>query len=351
MKSRSRVLASLALAASLSDCTCHSTAATEVGVLTRKVSFFGLLGKPGVNDESYGPGATYFFPAFVTDWHVYDVALQNLEMVSDATRGDRPSSDEIEFKTADGNDIRVDVTVAWRLDPKRVAYLLVRVAGSTHEVKEALVRPTCRSVVRDVLNEMTSEQFYNSDKRFEKAEAARVRLAELLAPEGVIVERVILGEHRFNPDYEKVIHDKKVAEQNGERMRSEGKAAVELVKRNVATARGVVEQKIAQAKGELDKVKLAADADYYQRQQQATATLAEAQAHAKGIQKQNEALAGAGGRTLVKLRLAEALMDKPILFLPTAHGGGLSTLNLNDLLQKFAIGAAATAPPPASDAK
>ncbi|HWE22698.1 MAG TPA: SPFH domain-containing protein, partial [Myxococcales bacterium] len=220
-----RIATVAALAALCSACTFHSTDSTEVGVLTRKITFFGLLGHKGIQDEAYPPGATYTFPAFITDWNVFNVALQNLEMVAAKERGDRLSRDDIEFKTHDGNDIAVDVTVAWRIDAKKVAYLLGRVGGSTNEVKEHLVRPACRSIVRDVLNTMTSEEFYVSDKRFEKAEQARQKLALVLAPEGVLVERVILGEHRFNPEYEKVIHDKKLAEQTAERMVSEGNAA------------------------------------------------------------------------------------------------------------------------------
>src|SRR4030081_4171937 len=88
-------------------CTFHSTDSTEVGVLTRKIALFG---KAGVQQETYPPGATYTFPAFVTDWNVYNVALQNLEMVADKTRGDRNNRDDLEFKTHDGNDIAVDVT-------------------------------------------------------------------------------------------------------------------------------------------------------------------------------------------------------------------------------------------------
>src|SRR5262245_46821635 len=174
-------------AASLTGCTCHSTGSTHVGVLTRKVTFGGLLGKTGVQEEVYAPGATYWFAPFITDWTTYDVSLQNLAMVRDPKRGDRTSEDDVSFKTIDGNDIRVDVTVAWQIDPKRAPYLLVKVGESTDQVKEKLVRPACRSIVRDVLNELNSEEFYVSSKRFEKANTARERLAAFLNPEGVLV--------------------------------------------------------------------------------------------------------------------------------------------------------------------
>jgi regulator of protease activity HflC (stomatin/prohibitin superfamily) len=330
-------------------CTFHNTDSTEVGVLTRKI---GILGKAGVQQETYLPGATYTFPAFITDWHVYNVALQNLEMVQQADKGDRAGRDDIEFKTHDGNDITVDVTVAWRIDPAKTPYMLEHVGGSTFEVKENLVRPACRSIVRDVLNTMTSEEFYISDKRFEKAEEARANLAKVMGPEGVIVERVIMGEHHFHPDYEKVIHDKKIAEQTAERMVSEGHAAQQESLRNLETAKGQVSQKIATAQGALDQVKLAADADYFRAQREAEAILAERRAHAKGVEKQNQAMSGSGGTTLVKLRVAEALAGKQIVFLPGAgKGGSLQTTNLNDLLTRFAAGnaIAASVPEPAAE--
>src|SRR5438132_13533025 len=318
-----------------SGCTFHSTDSTEVGVLTRKIALFG---KSGVQQETYPPGATYTFPAIVTDWHVFNVALQNLSMVQSKSEGDRAERDDIEFKTHDGNDITVDVTVAWRIDTAKTPWILEHVGGSTSEVKENLVRPACRSIVRDVLNAMTSEEFYVSDKRFQKAEEAREQLAQVLGPEGVIVERVILGEHHFHPEYEKVIHDKKLAEQTAERMVSEGHAAQQEALRNLETAKGQVSQKIADARGSLDQVKLHADADYFRAQREAEAILAEKKARAKGVEKTNQAMSGAGGRTMVKLSVADALRGKQILFLPSGgKGGSLQTINLNDLLARFAF--------------
>src|ERR671936_1421263 len=129
-----RLLTALLLATFCSACTFHSTDSTEVGVLTRKVTFFGLLGHKGIQQETYPPGATYTFPALITDWNVFNVALQNLEMVVAKAKGDREGRDDLEFKTHDGNDIAVDVTVAWRIDPKKASYLLARVGGNTAEV-------------------------------------------------------------------------------------------------------------------------------------------------------------------------------------------------------------------------
>src|SRR5207248_3760956 len=179
---------------------------------------------------------------------------------------------------------------------------------------------------------------------------AREKVSRVLAQEGVIVERVILGEHHFHPDYEKVIHDKKLAEQTAERMVSEGHAAQQEALRNLETAKGQVSQKIAGARGALDQVKLHADADFYSSQKESEAILAEKKAHAKGVEKTNQAMSGTGGRTLVKLRVAEALAGKQIVFLPSGgKAGGLQTMNLNDLLARYAIAQSPRVEPASSD--
>lgn len=328
-----RLLLFSALAAlALSGCTCHSTGSTEVGVLTRKLT---LLGKAGIQPEVYSQGQTFFFPAFITDWSTYDVSLQNLAMVRDpgSTRDRGGDEDDVTFKTIDGNDIRVDVTVAWQIDPTRAPYLLANVGETTAQVKEKLVRPASRSVVRDVLNELRSEDFYVTDKRFEKSSLAQKRLGEILGPEGVIVSQVILGEHHFHPEYEQVIRDKKLAEQNAEKLHSEANAAAEQAKSKLEKAKGVVSQQLAEASGYLATRKLEADAAFFENQKKAEAIRTEKKAEAQGVRKRNEALAGAGGRTMVKLRLAEALEGKQILFLPSGGGGHIQTLDMNALLK------------------
>jgi regulator of protease activity HflC (stomatin/prohibitin superfamily) len=321
-------------------CACHSTDANEVGVLTRK---FTLVGSRGVQPETYAPGAThFFFPPFSTDWHTFETKLQNLRMkaTQDGERRGR-RSDDIEFKTVDGNDISVDVTVAWRIAPEKAPHLLQKVARSTKEVEDKLVRPAARALVRDALNVLRSEDFYTADKRFAAAEEARKLLEEALLPEGVIVEQVILQEHRFNPEYEKVIREKKLAEQTAEKLRSEAQAAAEEAKRNLESAKGTVSQKLAEAQGLLARTRLAADAELVRATNEAEAILKEAEARAKGIEKENAALAGAGGRTMVKLRIAEALHGKQIIFMPSGRNGTtLQTMDMNQILSQYAAGKA-----------
>jgi regulator of protease activity HflC (stomatin/prohibitin superfamily) len=327
-------------------CVTRSTGETEVGVLVCKIALG--CGRKGVQDQLYPPGSTTVFAPFIRDFYRFDTKVQNLEMVADTGRGDRSGRDDLQFKTTDGNDISMDVTVVWQIEPHKAPQLLSEVAASTEEVKEKLVRPMARTHVRDVLNELDSESVYNSDKRFEKAEEARTVLTAVLAPFGVNIQQVILHEHRFNPEYAQVIHDRKLSEQRAEQLKSEAEAASQEANRNLETARGKVASDIAAADGKLNQSRLAADAAYYAQQQNAEALLAERTANARAIAKRNEALRGSGGRAMVKLKIAEAISGKSIVLLPAGSAGAaFNRLDVNKLIDAFKDD---PAPPPTPDA-
>ena len=312
-----------------SGCTSYSTESTEVGIRTRKIF------SAGIEEHVYPPGATYFFVPFLSDWTTFDIKLQNLEMVAAAAKGDRVGDDALEFKTTDGNDIRVNVTVAWRVNQEQVTHLLRKVGRSTTDVKEKLVRPACRTYVRDILNELHSEEFYVSEKRFQKAQKALAKLQAELGPEGVIVEQVLLGEQSFNPEYQKVIHDRKLAEQNAERLKSEAQAAEADAQSKLEKAKGDVQAALAKAKGDAEQLRISADRVYYENEREAKAILVEASSKAKAIEKQNKAMSGAGGRTAVKLRIAAALQGKPIVMIPSGGGAAIQKLDVNRLVDSI----------------
>jgi len=181
------IIASMTLAA----CTPHTTGATQIGVKFNKVT---------KSLEEKEPGATHFFTPLINDWKTYDISTRSLSMTADLKGGDRKMKDDLRFKTRDGNDIETDVVVRWRIDRTKVPDIWARVGTSTDDIEERVVRPLSRSYVRDVLNRLDSEQFYNPDLRFAAANDATILLAAHLKPFGVLVEQVILGDFAFKDD-------------------------------------------------------------------------------------------------------------------------------------------------------
>ncbi len=322
-------LAALLLTVStMTSCTPHATEATEVGVRFNKIT---------KNMELAQPGATYFFTPILNEWRTFDVSTQNLTMVASVTDGDRQVKDDLRFKTRDGNDIETDVTVRWRIDPKKVDNLWRQVGPDTEKIRDRLVRPLARSYVRDVLNRLDSEEFYNPDLRFGAARDATKVLADHLSPQGIIVEQVILGNFAFKPDYQKLINQRKEAEKNAEKLEAEILATQEANKAALQQKIAEMTEKLTTAQGEFERAKKAADAYLVRRQQEATATIAEKRAVAEGIRRERSALNSSAGDAYVTLQLIDALQKKEIRQIPQLPGGANVIIDGNKLLAQLGV--------------
>jgi regulator of protease activity HflC (stomatin/prohibitin superfamily) len=329
------LIASIVTLSVMAGCMPHTTGETQVGVRTIKL---GLFGPKGVQVQVYAPGATYFFLPFINDWNVFDTKLQNLEMTFSKIRGDRRSQDDLVFKTIDGNDISLDVIIAYRIDPSKAPYILQYVARDDATLRDMIVRTVARSKPRDIFGELKTEAFYVAEARETQANKAKDALQKILGPMGIVVEKVLTNDYRFNPEYTKAIEDKKVADQQVEKNKSAQHAALEEYKRKLEEARGEVNKMVADADGQNLKDKI--EADVYQEQQQllAKAIQAEGIAEAKGVQEMNNALAGSGGEAIVKLKIAEALQGKRIILLPVSEGGmNLKTTDINRLIETLGV--------------
>ncbi len=330
-----RLIIAMLLLFGTSACVFHTTGSTEVGVRTVK---FALFGKKGVEDKYYAPGSTYIFPPIINEWHTFDTKLQNMEMTFDATKGDRKGRDDLLFKTVDGNDIGLDVIIAYRIDPQKAPYILQYVAKNNDVLRQKIIRAIARSKPRDIFGELRTEEFYVADKREKQAQLAKEKLQEMIGPMGIIIERVLTKDYHFNKAYQKAIEDKKIADQMVGRNRSAQHAALEEYKRKLEEAKGEVNKLVADADGEFQKAQIDADVYFEKQKMIAEAITAEGIADAKGIQEMNKALEGSGGEAMVKLRIAEALEGKQIFLLPVSEGGmNLKTTNINGLLDTMGI--------------
>lgn len=313
-----------------SGCMPYSTGPTEIGVRTIKWS---ATGNKGVQEKVYAPGSTYFFVPFITDWHTFDTRIQKLEMTAGVNEGDRSQRDDLLFKTIDGNDISLDVIISYQIDPEKGPMVLQLVGRSDAEVKNNIVRSIGRSKPRDIFGELKTEDFYQAEKRSRQALVVKDKLNEILSNYGVIVTEVLLQDYNFTPAYTDAIEQKKIADQQVEKLRSETNAVEQEYITEVKEAEAEVAQIKAAADGEFERAKIEADAYFRQQEQIAEAIRAEARAEAEAIREMNAALSGEGGAEIVKLRIAEALKAKKLLMVPMGAGGlDVRSMDLNQML-------------------
>ena len=327
MKRTSIALAAASLILTNAACTPHATDATEVGIRFNKITRIKELAPPG---------ATYFFTPVVNDWTKFDVSTQSLVMSAQATSKHRGQKDDLRFKTRDGNDIETDVTVRWRIDPSKAMRIWELAAPSTQLLEDRLVRPQARAYVRDVLNRLDSEEYYNPDLRFQAASDATRILGAHLAPYGVIVEQVILGNFAFKPDYQKLINQRKEAEKQAEKLEAEILATLESNQANLQQKIAELTEQLTRAEGELEQAKRAADAYLGRREQEAQAVIAEKSAVSEGIRRERAALNGSAGDAYVSLQLIDALQKKEIRQIPKMPNGNV-IIDGNKLLQQLGV--------------
>lgn len=340
---RARAAAALLLAAA-ALAGCRPTSSTEVGVRT---SLFGVLEKRGVQ-EVYAPGGIYMVLPVVNSWTTLSVAQQNLLMNANPSEGERPVPDDITFKTKDGNNVHIDVNVMWRIEPKKAGFLITNVGQSVEEIRERIVRPVSRSVIRDVFNEITSEEYYQVAIKNAMAEKTRKALAAALAPYGIGIDSLQVQQHRFDPAYQAAINAQKQAEADQQKIVEQQKS-MEVQKRSELEGRRAGWNKLLEdSRGEAGRLRNEADGYFQTKTNQAKAIVAVAQAEAEGIRKEAEALGKMGGDAFVKMQVAKQFAQKKILIVP---GTNVSTMNVNEMVD-YLVGRAARptggAPPTSS---
>ncbi len=327
MRRAGRVLLVVALALPVGGC--GTTSSTEVGVRTN------LLPNPLPWFEHRGdqkvcePGSVYFFLPFINQWRTLPISQQNLMMTANPNEGDRPVPDDITFKTKDGNNVYIDVNVMWRIDPKQAGFIVQHVGQSVAEIKERIVRPLSRAVIRDIFNEITSEQYYQVTIKNKMAQTAKELLAKDLGLYGIIVDNLQVQQHRFDPEYQAAINAQKQAEADRQKLVEQQKNMAVQKQSELEGKRAEWNKRLEDAIGEAGRLKNEADGYYQTKINLAKATIAVAQADAEGVRKEAEALGKLGGDAYVKMQVAKQLAQKKFILVPASN---VNTMNINDMV-------------------
>jgi hypothetical protein len=287
-----------------------------VGVLLNKVN--GRL-------EVIAQSGVRIYNGITNEFYVLEKTLQTLDMTG---------QDSLKIKTIDGSDVYVALKVQYRITPEKANEVL-STSGPGGQYKIKWARDYVRSICRDHLGELTTEQFYDSSRRNAQIVKAKQEAKERLQRFGIQIDDIVIPQKpRFYAKYEELIKKKKLADQAVLEEQSKALAAVQIketakvdetAKKNVAVEqfRGEMQKKVIVAKAEAERVQRGADAyfkestvgaeaEFYMLKQHAEATLARKKADAQGIEALKKALEGDGGRNMVKLEYAKKLKDLKI---------------------------------------
>ena len=215
----------------------------------------------GFRPAALQPGLHWVVPFFETVV-LYPISRQTYTMSIAPSEGAIIGDDSVAARTADGQEVLIDASVIFAVDPARV--IDVHIQWQSRYAGE-LVRPQVRGIMRDAAAQFGVEQIVTS-RRQDMVDGIRERLAERLADNGLIMIDFVLRNITFSPEYAASVEQKQIAEQQAQ----QAALVVEQRRQEAEQARQV-------AQGQADAAVIAAEG-------RAEARLIEAEAEAQALE-------------------------------------------------------------------
>ncbi len=225
--------------------------AEERGVVVSLVAGGGLRG-------TLEPGLHWILP-FAESVVRYPIGNQNYTMSIIPQEGQVTGDDSIEARTADGQQVRIDASIIFRINPQQAKVIDVHIKWK-NEYVNGIVRPAARGVIRDVVSQFGIEEVY-STRRGELAAEITQRMTVTLDAQGLELVEFILRNVAFTEDYANSIEQKQIAEQNALRARFLVEQQIQEAERLREEARGERDAAITRAEGEAQATVLRAQAE------------------------------------------------------------------------------------------
>jgi len=223
------------------------------------------LNPDGYRTQVLQPGLRWIIP-FFERVEIYPISRQTYTMSIVQNEGDIIGDDSISARTSDGQEIFVDASVIFEIDPQKVVQ--VHILWQDRYASD-LVRAQSRGVIRDGVSKFGVEEII-SEKRFELVDYIETQLSEKLAENGLHMVDFVLRNITFSPEYAASVEQKQIAEQQVEQQKfvveqkkQEALQSIELARgeaeASIIAAEGAAEARLIEAQAETDALKLLSD--------------------------------------------------------------------------------------------
>jgi regulator of protease activity HflC (stomatin/prohibitin superfamily) len=210
----------------------------------------------GYRSQPLGPGLHWIVP-FFENVKAYSVARQTYTMATSAGEGQVQGDDSIEARTKDGQQVYLDASVIYAIDPTHLINLHITWQD---RYQDNVVRPVVRSAIRDAVSQFGVEEIV-STKRNELETMISDTIKQGLESNNLIMSDFLLRNIRFSDQYAQAVEQKQIAEQQA----LQAKLVVEQKKQEAEQARqvaqGTADAAVISAKGAADARVIQAQAE------------------------------------------------------------------------------------------
>lgn len=210
----------------------------------------------GYREEPLQPGLRWVVP-FLENVKKYPISRQTYTMSIAVNEGTIQGDDSISARTSDGQEVFIDASVIYTIDPGRVVEVHI---DWQDRYTDDLVRPLSRGVIRDAVSQYAVQDVY-SRRRAEMTQSISTEMEKKLAENGLVLVDFVMRNITFSPEYAASVEQKQIAEQQAQ----QAKFTVEQRKQEAEQARqvaqGQADAAVINAKGQADARLIQADAE------------------------------------------------------------------------------------------
>ncbi len=200
---------------------------------------------------------------------IYPIRQQQYTMSDTAAEGAIQGKDAVAARTVDGQEVRLDISIIYGVNPDQANIVHTK---WQNRYEADFIRPTTRSIVRDVVSRYRAGDIYGS-KRTEMEDAIQAQLTAQMEGQGLALSSVLVRDITFSDQFSASIEQAQIAQQEADR--------ASLV---VAQKQYEADQLRAEAAGQRDAAITIA-------QGQAQATVLQARAQAEALRLVSEQIA------------------------------------------------------------
>ncbi|HVO69900.1 MAG TPA: prohibitin family protein, partial [Aggregatilineaceae bacterium] len=198
-----------------------------------------------------GPGLHIIIPG-VQEVTIYSTSQQEYTMSGAVGEGAVRGDDAVVALTQDGQQVKIDVTIIYRIDPANVNTVHRK---WQNRYQDSLIRPALRNQVRAALTLFRVEQIYgaqHADLEQKIEEGTR----QIIEPEGFQVTNVLIRNIAFSTEYVASIEQKQVAQQEAEEAKFRVQQRQQEAEQTRELARGDADAVEIRAQGEAEALRL-----------------------------------------------------------------------------------------------
>ena len=214
------------------------------------------IGKGGILPNALEPGIHWIVP-FVQRVEPYSIARATYTMATSTGEGQVQGDDSIQARTKDGQQVFIDASVIYSVDPNKLVNLHIT---WKHTYEDNVVRPVARAAIRDAVSQYGVEEIV-STKRAELEQAISSNIEAGLSSNNLKMVDFLLRNIRFSDEYAAAVEQKQIAEQQAQ----QAKFVVESKKQEAEQARqvaqGQADAAVIAAKGAAEARVIQAEAD------------------------------------------------------------------------------------------